>query len=829
MLVTPPSPPSRGDLASDIRYAWRGLQRSPGFALAAVLTLAVGIGANATMFSVLDRLLLRPPAHVRAPGELTTVALHRQGNGRTFRQTALSYVMYTALRERGQFNGVAAFAFPVSASLGRGTDARAIRLQLVTGGYFNTLGTRPQLGRLLVDDDDRLPDGQRVVVLGHRFWQDQLGGDPSVVGRNVTIGSHSFEVVGVAPRDFVGTGLGAIDVWMPIAGAGPLRFARTATWSTADEFVWLRVIARLPAGSDSGRHAQLAALAARERAGDGPAVTRAELLPVLRRLGSAAQSPNVRISRLLLAVTGFVLLIACGNLVNLLLARAVRRRRELAIRVALGADRVRLVRLLLLESLMLSLGGAIGALFFARWGGDIIRSQLLAGVSGWDDSILDPRVLVFTIVVATVAALLTGLVPAWRASRPALSSFLRAGAREGGGQQAALRGGLLISQASLTVVLLFGTGLLLRSLDNVHRIDLGFDSGVVMFVDADLTAAGFAPAEIVRITSALAERAEALPGVASSTVALGVPFRSMFGTYLRIPGLDSLPRSGDSGPSFEAVDAAYFSTLGLQITSGRAFTQAEVGAHARVAVVNEEMARRAWPGRDAIGQCLIVGADSMPCSTVIGVVGNAHRIALMEEATPMSFYVPVGTEDVSQQASRSVLIRVHDGGMGQRESIRRQLQATVPGLPHVGLQPLRDMLSGEYRPWEMGATLFAVFGAIALLIAAMGWYASLAYDVNQRRRELGVRLALGALPSGLVRFVVERGLRYVAAGIVVGAVLAASGLRWIREFLYGVAPSDPFVIGVVVGVMVVTSVAATLIPAWRAAKTDPAEALRGEA
>lgn len=791
-------------------------------------TLAIGIGANATMFSVLDRLLLRPPAHVRHPEQLAAVTLHREGNGRAYRQTFVSYAMYRALRGSQDFSSVAAFAAAQDVSAGRGAEARAVRLQLVSGSYFSTLGTLPHVGRFFVEDDDRLPDGQPVVVISHRFWQRQLGGEPGIIGRSLTLGRRSYEVVGIAPPEFVGIGLAAVDAWMPIAAAGDLRFARTPTWSSADDFVWLRVLARSSEGADSARLARAAALAAVSAAPGQAAVTRAELSPVLRRLGSASQSPNVRISRLLMAVTAFVLLIACGNLVNLLLARAVHRRQELAVRVALGADRGRLVRLLLFESLILTGGGAVGAVFVARWGGDIIRRQLLAGVSGWEEGLVDPRVLAFTVAVALVTALLTGLVPAWHASRPSVSSFLRMGAREGGGRQATLRGSLLVSQAALTVVLLVGTGLLLRSLANVNRIDLGMDADVVLHVDTDLIGAGLEPAEVVRRTDALAEHAASLPGVTSTTIALGVPFRSMFGSYLRIPGLDSLPKSGDSGPSFEAVDASYFRTLGMQVRQGRSFTTSEVSAAARVAVVNEELARRAWPGGSAVGQCLIVGADSMPCSTVIGVVSNAHRLSLMEEDTPMSVYVPLGTEHASQRQYRTVMLRLDASAVPRREAIRRQLQSGWPDLPHVGLRPLRDLLSGEYRPWELGATLFAVFGGVALLIAALGWYASLAYDVSQRQRELGVRLALGALPAGLVRFVVQRGLRYVALGIGLGGAIAWFGIRWLREFLYGVSPADPVVIVTVIAVMVGTSIVATLLPAARAARTNPAEVLRAD-
>ena len=397
------------------------------------------------------------------------------------------------------------------------------------------------------------------------------------------------------------------------------------------------------------------------------------------------------------------------------------------------------------------------------------------------------------------------------------------------GSRHSVRATLLVTQAALTVLLLLGTGLLLRSLENVNRISLGIDAESVMLVDVDLRGAGHQPAEIQQMTHAIAERAGALPGVTSASIALGVPFRSMFGSYLRIPGIDSLPTYGGSPPSFEAVDAQYFRTLGMNIVLGRGFTEAEVSGGARVALVNEALAKRAWPGRDALGQCLIVGADSMPCSTVIGVVANAHRMGLMEEAQALSYFVPLSSADDALMGRQSILLRLDPSGLRNLVALRQALQQALPNLPHVGLQPLHDLLAGEYRPWEVGATLFAVFGGVALLIAAIGWYASLAYDVNQRQRELGVRLALGANPAGLVQFVMQRGLRIATVGLLAGAVLALYGVRWLREFLYQVSPADPTVIALVVVMMLATSVAATLLPAWRAARTDPVEALRGDA
>jgi putative ABC transport system permease protein len=388
---------------------------------------------------------------------------------------------------------------------------------------------------------------------------------------------------------------------------------------------------------------------------------------------------------------------------------------------------------------------------------------------------------------------------------------------------------LLVAQATFSVILLFGTGMFVRSLQNVNRIPLGIDIDKIALVSADLTAAGYATGDIAPVFDALATLARRMPQIANASVSVAVPLSSNIGIGLRVPGRDSVPRSTDgAAPYFDAVDADYFATMGVAIVRGRAFTNADVLTGAPVTIVNEEMARRTWPGEEAVGKCLQIGGDERPCSAVVGVARNTRRQALFEEAVPLQFYSPLGTEGASHRNKRTLFVRMRVNDAAMRNAVRTTLQAAIPNLPFVSVSPMRDLLSADVRAWEMGTTMFAAFGVAALFLVAIGWYASLGYEVDQRRREVGIRLALGALPGSVLRSFVWRGAYIALIGLAVGIGVVTMSLRWVQEFLYQVSPANPVVCMAVAGTLVLTTVVATFLPARRAALTDAASTLRNE-
>jgi predicted permease len=814
-------------LLHDVRFSLRSLRSQPGFAAVAVLVLALGIGANATMFGVVDRLLFRPPAHVKEPDRVVTVSLlRRRNNGEEGTQQVLSYPLYRDLRELtpNAFAQVATFSRSKLA-LGRGASARAVNAMRVSANYFATLGTQPALGRFFLPEDDGHPTGAEVAVLGHAFWRSHFAGDPGIVGREIALGDGRFTIVGVAPEHFTGIGANAVDVWVPLTAR--VSAEEHEGWLNSRQAYWLVVLARLKPGVPAERATAEATAAL--RANEPPARLeaqnpRARLTSVLPR-DANAESADARVSLLLGGVSLLVLLIACANVATLQLARAIRRRREIAVRLALGIGRARLVRQLLTESVVLALMGGAAAILVARWGGALVRRVLFASITFVDDPV-SGRVLIYTAAAALVTGVLTGLLPALQASRPDLTGALKSGAREGRAHQSATRTALLVTQAALTVVLLVGTGLFLRSLREIQAISLGMDVERVIVADVNTTGTDYTRQETFATFDRLLEAAQRTPGVESAALGTSLPFYSSWAEAVSLPGRDSLPLTSEGGPYFQAVTSDFLRTMGMQLVRGRSFTAADRGGTARVALVNQTAARLWWPGEDPIGRCMRVGGDTMPCTEVVGIVANTRRQSLLEDETVM-FFVPI-EQAPAWVNSRIMFVRTSGEPTRVIGSIRRQLQVAVPNLPYVEAETLSELISPEMRSWRLGATMFGAFGLLALVLAAVGLYGVLAYDVAQRLHEIGVRVALGAGARNVAGLVVRAGLRVVALGGLIGVAIAGASGGLVAPLLYRTSPRDPAVFGAVVAVLFGVALAATLVPAWRAVRVDPITALRAE-
>jgi len=502
----------------------------------------------------------------------------------------------------------------------------------------------------------------------------------------------------------------------------------------------------------------------------------------------------------------------------------VRRRREIGVRLALGVSHGRLVRQLLVESLLLAVLSGVAGLAIARWGGGVLRAVLLPGVT-WHENLFDKRILAVAGTLVLFVAIATGLAPAGHALSQNVVSNVKAGAREGFGARSRLRNGLVLFQATLSVVLLVGAGLFVRSLRNVREIDLGFDARRVLVADLDLTDVSDATRDALYHLAR--DRVARLPVVEGASVALTAPFWSALSTELHVPGLDSIPTSRDGGPYVNAVTPEFFATMGTPIVRGRGFTEADARSTPRVAVVSETFARRVWPRHDAIGKCMLVGSDTAPCSTVVGIAADARRQSLTDDAPVMQYYVPLDQEQTNE-GPRMLFVRTRGDPRAALAAVRRETQAVSADLPYPTMRYLADLVEPEVRPWKLGATLFSVFGGVALVLAALGLYSVVAYSVAQRAHEMAVRVALGARGTDLARLVVSETLRVVGFGLAIGLLAALVAARWVEPLLFRVSPRDPAVLGAVTGTLLLVGVLASLAPARRAARVSPAEVLKAE-
>ncbi len=822
------------DLVQDVRFAARALTRRPAFSGVAALCLTIGIGANAAMFGVVDALLLRAPAGVRDPGSLAWVRLDIPG---MTDKVGFSYPEYLDLERASAALHMAAYAGG-GGSFGRGTEARLVTYLVITHEFMPMLGAAPVLGRTFGAADDR-PGAPSVVILGYEFWKSEFAGRADIVGRTVRVNTTLYTVIGVAPRGFNGVERTRIDLFTP-----PTFFANErpqVSPFTHRGFHWASILARLEPGV---RREQLAAqLDAIFHNADPADKDRATWTVVVAAPTSVVamdrrQVQDVKVALWLYGVAAVVLLIACANVAGLLLIRAAGRQREIAVRLALGISRLRLARLLMTESVLLAGVGCIAGLALARVASGIFRATL-AGVDV-GRGFVDLRLVSATLAATVFTAISCGFAPVLAATRPDLSLALKSGARDGSHGRGRANSVLLVGQVALTLVLLVGAALFTRSVGNLYSLDLGFDAPHLL--RARLRAETSVPADAEQFSREALRRVSVLPGAQRAALATGGPFGAYRGYSLAIPGL--APIENSLAPNIYGITLDYFETLGMHITRGRGFAAAdEVDGSPRVAIVNDAMARHYWPSGDAVGKCIQVGGDTMPCRTIVGVVraaqnGNTPDQPIESERAADAYYLPFDRNDPTLFDQRPLAPRngpgpqawlyVRSAGGAARlvPAVRRIIGTLSPNTQYPDVDAISARLAEEFRPWRLGATMFGIFGGAAFLLALVGLYGALAFRVSQRRHEIGVRMALGAQHHDVRRLIVGHGLRLAALGVAIGVGASLAYARLLDPLLYKTSARDPVILALTGGGLLVVAVLASFVPAFRATRIDPVNALR---
>ena len=824
-------------LTQDLKYALRGLRTRPAFTVAIMLTLALGIGANGAMFSVVDRLLFRPPAMLRDPARTHLVYLGETYRGKEYNAGSVQYGRYVDLTKWTRaFERTAEFSARHIA-IGVGTDAREMQVATISASFFGFFDAPPVLGRYFTTAEDTVPVGAPVAVLGFGLWQTRYGGRADALGQTIQIGATLYTIIGVAPRGFVGLWANEPPAaYVPITAYGA-EMARsihlpgeewwtTYHWRWASMMVERKATVSIPVADADLSQAFIKSIQV-EQAQDPRGQTPLDLMKphafaasILSERGPN-ESSEAKVATWLGGVALVVLLIACANVANLLLARALQRKREVAVRLALGISRWRLVSQLLTESLLLAGLGGLAGLGVAQFGGAALRGALLPKTAQ-AAVITDPRTLFLVGVATLIAGFLTGLAPVFQLRRADLTADLKAGAREGAIHRSRTRVVLLVLQGALSVVLLVGAGLFVRSLSHVRNLPLGFDPDSVAVVNLQMRGVKLDSAGSVALRRRLLDAARGLPGVSHVARQLTMPFWSSWSQDIHVAGIDSTERLGQF--YLDAVTPDYFATMGTRLLRGRGITEQDVAAAPRSMVVSQAMAQVLWPGRDALGQCVRIGGDTVPCTYVVGVAGNVKSQDLSED--PGYFYYLSADQFAPDMGG--LFVRTEGGAERAREMLRRSLQPLMPGPSYVTVTPLSEVFDNQTRSWRLGATMFTVFGILALTLAAIGLYSVIAYNVAQRTHEMGVRVALGAEVRDLVRLVLREGLLLAAVGVALGAGVALVVSRWVKPLLFDESPRDPLVFGAVAAALIAVALVASLLPARRASRVDPMKALRTE-
>jgi predicted permease len=803
----------------DVRYAVRGLRKAPVFTATAIVTLALGIGANAAMFSVVDALLFRPIA-AADPDRLVAVYTGASGN-----ESAFSYPDFVSLSERTDiFGGVAGWGTQL-AWIRNGGDIDRITVHTVSPGYFNVVGVIPQSGVTFATANDDASRG--TIVISDRCWRLRFGADPAVLGRWLTLSGLPVSIIGVAPAGFSGLDPSApADGWVTHATLAMIE----PGWDfRAPAEIWLHLIARLRPGVS--RASSESALAPLAPLAPGKQPRRIRLVPAATPVfDPETRAASSQLGALVFGVAAFVLLTACANVANLLLVRGSVRRREIGLRMAVGASRGRVARQMVTECIVLAAVGCAAGLLVAHWTIQAVvafapRAAIPAGIT----VALDGRVVLFAIVVSALTALAFGVAPAWQAVRLDVLPNIKGGQQSdsaGGRRTFYFRRALVICQVALSVVLLVGAGLFLRTLSATLSVQPGYDVSRVLLMTIDFSVPDMTT-DVARIAGdQILERVRALPGVEGAAFGQIVPFSGAFVMRPVLPAgtiVDQAEADNFNTP-YGVVSDGYFRALGMPLR-GRDFAATDTEDAPRVAIVNETLARRLWPGQDAIGKRVTMPLRQPgPGIEVIGVVPDGKYVELTEAQHPF-IYMPL-----KQMHRPRVTLHVRTTGAPAASvaPVRAAIREVSPDIPAFNATTLATYLDRSTAQPRVLARLLVIFGAIALTVAAVGVYGLTAYTVARRTKELGVRTALGARPSDLVRMLVSQSAVLVCAGLAAGLLSAILLSRFIRTFLFGIAPSDPIAFAAGSAVLAVTMVVATILPARRATRVDPLAALRAD-
>ena len=818
-------------LRQDLRYAFRTLAKSRGLTIVAVFSLALGIGANTTIFTFINGLLLRPPM-VSEPERLLEIWQHNTTRGKGIgSDMQLSFPEYEYYRDHNStFTAIGAFTGETPPVIwNRSGEGETLRAALVSANFFSILGVQPALGRGFLPDDDRGETAAPVVVLSHAVWQQRLASDPAIVGKTLTLNGHDYTVVGVAPAGFTGLVVGfSPDVWTPI---GMHQAVSPALNLNERRMHWLLAIGRLKPGVAAEHASADLAVLGERLARDFPDTNKTlmpDVVPVQLVPGPFRVVAG-GISAVLMTVVGLVLLIACANVANLLLAKASSRRREVAVRIALGANRRRLIQQMLTESLLIAgVGGAIG-LLLSLWAAPLLLSLMPASLPIGVSVSADMRVLAFTLLASIATGIVFGLAPAIQQSRLNQVDHLKDGAAHGGSSRSKLRNALVVAQVSACVVLLVGASLCVRSLLNARSIDPGFDTRNAVAAGLSVDTFGYDEARGRAFYAQLLQQVRALPGVRAASLADHLPL----GQTSRIQGLEidgyEAPR-GPSGADGFMIDTAlvapdYFEAMGIPLVGGRSFKNADDLNGPPVIVINQQMAERFWPHQNPIGRFVTITGpgDGRARAEIIGIVKTGKYESLGEDPKPF-FYQPLlqdyepGVQLIVRTAGDTPIV----------DALRREVRTLDSRMALVGIETLEQHMQLPLFPARAAGLLLGLFGMLALTLAVIGLYGVMSYSVTQRTREIGVRMALGARRSDVVRMILRQGLRLTLIGMSIGIVCSAA-LTWVlRSVLYGISATDPVSFLAVAAMLTVAALASSYMPARWAASVDPMRSLRSE-
>jgi predicted permease len=803
--------------ARDLKFGFRQLRKTPVFTLAAILTLALGIGANATVFTWFNAVVINPLHGVRAGRDLITVRFRTPNGG----QAGLSWLDYLDFRARNRTLSEFSLAAMAPIGLGEGAQPERVWATLASANYFRMLQVQPELGRTFLPDEDGNPGGHPVVVLSHRIWESKFGADPGIIGRQVLLNKRAFTVIGVVPDEFEGSVVGLrFELWIPATMADVLSDGsfglekRGVSW-----FAWFQgrpkngIDPRAVAADFDAISAQLA-----REFHQTDKFNRAEVLPIANDGGGNVLVP---VSKLLMAVVGVVLLISCANVTNLLLARAGGRRREIAIRLALGVGRGRLIRQLLSENVLLAMGG-----FAAAAAALPLTMRAIQGFAPAVDLPVgltvraDASAYLFTVAVAAVTTLLIGLFPAIRASRQDVAGTLK---DDSGGsaspRKAWLRSSLVVAQVGLSLVLLVSAGLFLKTLRGVTAVDPGFDARNVLIAAVDLSPNGYNSARGETAIRQMSANISALPGVVAISTVRSIPLGftgasvSRFEAEGYVPPKDETPLTNTN-----ILGPGYFRTVNTPLIEGREFTASDTETAQKVAIVNQTFAQRFLP-HGAIGRRVQVHGESR---IVIGVVRDSKFYSL-DEKPRVWVYVPLGQSFASES---HFLVRTMGDPMMYGRAVEAAIHHVDPALPVYGVRPMQTAISASFFGQRIGGSFLALFGAIALALAAIGLYGVLAYTVSQRSREVGIRMALGASRPTVLGLILSQGARLAGIGLLCGIGVTLAVTRFMGALLLNVSPTDvPTILGVS-ALLSAVAILASMIPAYRATRIDPIRAIR---
>jgi predicted permease len=810
--------------AQDLRYAVRGLRRSPGFAATAIVSLGLGIGANTAIFSFVNTLLLKK-LPVPEPARMVQLVEYEDGN---LTNSVFSYPFLQGLdKSNPAFDGLFG-RYPVSVNITSDALAEPLNGEVVTGSYFRTLQVQPALGRLLTEEDIDAAAGSPVCVISYALWQGRFAGNTNIIGRKLMLNAHPYTVIGVTQKGFYGPMLQSqVDLQMPVSRMGDFMggfFSSAegeAMWKSPD-FAWLAPLARLKPGISAAQAQAMIDPLARA-AMRGAKNEKAAFLLKDGSQGTTSDSSFAKPVVVLMAIVSLVLLIACANLASLLLARANARAKEFAVRLSLGASRWRLVRQLMVESLVIACSGGLLGLLLALW---IVNTLLLylnpVHTGGRLLQVgLDPLVIGFSILLSLLTALLFGLVPAWQSARPRILPELKGsrGPTHGSLGGVGLRRFLIVFQIALSLMILFAAGLLTRTLRSLKTIDLGFDPSRVIALNVDPAMNGHRPEEADRIFDEILSRLRTHPGIAAASLAVVAPLEgNMISLGFEVPG--HVKNSSDVQTNFNMISPDYFKTLNQALLAGRDFTDRDVKKSPRVAIVNKLFQEQYMPGQNPVGRFFKMGDDV----EIVGVTNDSRYQDLRETPCPL-IYLPAKQ---TQSSGYTMLIRTRLESRGAIADIRDTIRSVDPRLPIYRIRELQDQIDQGISSERVLSFLSMLFSALATLLCGIGIYGLIAYAVSRRIREIGLRFALGAQKIDVANLFLRESVLLLAAGIAAGIPLALISTRVMKSVLYGVGPRDPVTLLLTIAIFITAGLVASLLPVLKAAGIEPARALRDE-